>query len=60
MGSRDIELLKETTFALLREGCVFWACEGYEEEPIHMKTCHVCRTLRNVFEVHPEWKEELT
>ena len=54
----DLELLKEATECLLKSACTFFACEGYEDEPIDMVTCGRCYMLHQIFKKHPEWKPE--
>lgn len=50
--SRDpkltISILKMAEDSLERVGCQFFACSGPDKPPEDMKTCHVCRTLREI------------
>lgn len=52
------DLMKDIVKALIKSGCLFWHCEGYEVEPVDMSTCHRCWTLYKIFKEYPELKEE--
>lgn len=37
--------LANSTIALERAGCQFWACKGTEQPPEHMVTCFCCKQI---------------
>lgn len=52
------DLMKDIVKALIKSGCLFFHCDGYETEPVDMITCHRCYALHGIFKEHPELKEE--
>ena len=56
MSSQSDELLlKECAETLVKIGCQFWACDGYEGKPESMLTCDRCWMLHRIYAEHPEW-----
>jgi len=51
-------LLELAVESLVRCGCQFWACKGYNVEPENMITCYRCDTLRTIFAAHRDLHEK--
>ena len=50
--------LRDATISLLRDGCHFQFCRGFNKEPEDMITCFACRSLYGIFNEYPEYKED--
>jgi hypothetical protein len=54
------EVIESIIRGLLQSGCLFAHCDGYEDPPKDMITCHRCYALYMLIKEHPELKQEVT